>query len=535
MTDIFRRLLARRGLDEDFLRPKYEDLFDPFLMQGMRAAVRRIEKARDQGERVVVFGDYDADGVTASVVMYEALRSFGCEDVEVILPDRFVDGYGLGESAEAKVLAAGATLVVTVDNGSGSEAVIARLKQEGIETIVTDHHQIPQLPQSAVAVINPQRADERYGKKMAGVGVAFCVARALNATQNGGECDGQEKWLLDLVVIGTICDSMVLRDENRILSYFGMLVLSKTRRVGLKELAKTAGVQLASLDTHVIGFQLGPRINAAGRLKSAELALRLLMAKHRDEAFLLAQELEALNQERRRMQDVAAQEIAEQYRSEERVLVMQGAWHEGVVGIIAGQAVEKYHKPAFALTEVGGGVVKGSGRSFGEFSLAQALEHCRDCLIGGGGHALACGITLRTEAVDDLRHELNEYYDSLGLKAQEKYLVRPTDLELDNLKGIDLTLYDEISQLAPFGEGNEEPLFEIRVRVVGRRLLKERHLALTVADDCGNEMKMMAFYAPEEWLAVRAGDELGLQFSLTKNEWRGVTKIEATITDLKQI
>ena len=504
MTDIFRRLLARRGLDEDFLRPKYEDLFDPFLMQGMRAAVRRIEKARDQGERVVVFGDYDADGVTASVVMYEALRNFGCEDVEVILPDRFVDGYGLGESAEAKVLATGATLVVTVDNGSGSEAVIARLKQEGIETIVTDHHQIPRLPQSAVAVINPQRADERYGKKMAGVGVAFCVARALNATQNGGECDGQEKWLLDLVVIGTICDSMVLRDENRILSYFGMLVLSKTRRVGLKELAKTAGVQLASLDTHAIGFQLGPRINAAGRLKSAELALRLLMAKHRDEAFLLAQELETLNQERRRMQDVAAQDIAEQYRSEERVLVMQGAWHEGVVGIIAGQAVEKYHKPAFAL-------------------------------IGGGGHALACGITLRTEAVDDLRHKLNEYYDSLGLKAQEKYLVRPTDLALDNLKGIDLTLYDEISQLAPFGEGNEEPLFEIRVRVVGRRLLKERHLALTVADDCGNEMKMMAFYAPEEWLAVRAGDELGLQFSLMKNEWRGAAKIEATITDLKQI
>ena len=238
MTGIFRKLLAQRGLDEAFLYPKYEKLFDPYLMCDMEKAVARIEQARDSGEKIAIFGDYDADGVTASTVLYEALKHFGCNEIEVFLPDRFMDGYGMNESAVPRIEKYGAGLVITVDNGSGSEKIIRELKKRKIDTIVTDHHEIPEVPKSAVAVINPKRADEKYGKHMAGVGVAFTLARALNMRQNGGVCDGQEKWLLDLVAIGTICDSMVLREENRILSYFGMLVLSKTRRVGLRELAK---------------------------------------------------------------------------------------------------------------------------------------------------------------------------------------------------------------------------------------------------------------------------------------------------------
>ena len=535
MTSIFKKLLAQRGLDENFLYPKYEDLFDPFLMRDMKKAVERIELAREKGEKIAIFGDYDADGVTASVVLYEALTQFGCKDVKVFLPDRFEDGYGMNESAVPRILKYGAGLVITVDNGSGSEAAIKELKKAEIETVVTDHHEIPELPKSAVAVINPKRDDEKYGKRMAGVGVAFTLARALNATKNGGKCDGQEKWLLDLVVIGTICDSMVLRDENRILSYFGMLVLSKTRRVGLKELAKVAGVKLSKVNTHAIGFQLGPRLNAAGRMKSADLAFNLLMTKDRAKAFSLAQELEELNQERRRIQDEASKDIEKKYDESDRVVVACGDWHEGVLGIIAGQIVEKYHKPAFALTKVKRGELKGSGRSFGDFSLAEMIKKCKSVLLAGGGHAMACGISLKVDDLDAFKRKVNTYYDSLKLENQEALLEQMTDIELKDLSEVNEDLFDEICLLEPFGEGNTEPLFEADLLVTGKRILKEKHLSLVLRDKKNNTMKMIAFYAPAEWLELETNTRVQVQFNLTKNEWQNVAKIEGAITRLKQI
>ena len=535
MTRIFRKLLAQRGLSDDFLYPKYEELFDPFLMLGVEKAVDRIGRARDAGEKIAIFGDYDADGVTASAVLSEALNYFGCQEVRVFLPDRFVDGYGMNDSAILRIQEYGATLVITVDNGSGSEGTIAKLRESGIETIVTDHHEIPEIPKSAIAVINPKRRGEKYGKQMAGVGVAFTLARALNMRQNDGVCDGQEKWLLDLVVIGTICDSMVLRDENRILSYFGMLVLSKTRRIGLRELAKVAGVSLNKIDTHGVGFQLGPRINAAGRMKSADLAYNLLMSQKRSEALVLAQELEALNQERRRIQDEASKEIEQSYNADERVVVVNGEWHEGVLGIIAGQVVEKYKKPAFALTKVKRGELKGSGRSFGEFSLAEFIQANRDILLTGGGHAMACGISLKTSELKTFKKRVNDYYDALELRDQEKFLERATDVTLDDLSDISEELYDEICLLEPFGEGNAEPLFEASLLIKGKRILKDRHLSLVLADDKGNEIKMIAFFAPAEWMELSTNMRILVQFSLSKNEWRGVTRVEGAITRLKQI
>ena len=272
MTEIFSQILADRGLDESFLNPRYEDLFDPFLMLGMNKAVARIEQARDESEHILIYGDYDADGVTSSTVLYTALKDFDCENVEVILPNRFIDGYGMKDSAIEEIVARGVNLVITVDNGSSSGDTIAKLKEYDIDTIVTDHHEIPHKPEMAVAVINPHLPGEKYGLRMAGVGVAFTLARALNMHKNGGNCDGQEKWLLDLVTLGTICDSMVLRDENRIFTYYGLKVFSKTRRRGIKELARRAGVKLDEMNGRSIGFQLGPRINAAGRMKSADLA-----------------------------------------------------------------------------------------------------------------------------------------------------------------------------------------------------------------------------------------------------------------------
>lgn len=531
MTDLFKQLLSRRGLDESFLNPRYEDLFAPEKLKGVKKAVERITAAREAEEKIIIYGDYDADGVTSSTLLRDALKYFGCEKVEVILPNRFTDGYGLNMPAVEKIAARGAKLVITVDCGSGSEEVIAELKRRGIDTIVTDHHEIPEVPKSAVAVINPKQGD-KVGTRMAGVGVAFALARALNAAQNGGKCDGQEKWMLDLVAIGTICDSMELREENRILTYYGMKVLSKTRRPGIKELARVASVNLDKIDTHAIGFQLGPRINAAGRMRSADLALDLMMSTSRTSAFSLAGELDGLNKERREAQEKAVTEIKV---SDEPVIVAKGKWHEGILGIIAGRLVEIYKKPAFALTELEDGRLKGSGRSFGEFSLAEALQYCGDLLLNGGGHAGACGVTLEKKNLKKFTAAVNEYYRSLKLKDQEKYLRATSDIVLKDLSGMTEELWAEVQLLEPFGDGNTEPIWEIVAEVARKSVLKEKHLALTLRDKNGKEMKMMAFYAPEEWKEVEIGASVRVQFNLTKNEWRGKVSVEGSILSLESM
>ena len=533
MTDIFAQLLRERGLDEHFLYPKYEELFAPGNMKGVKKAVTRIRQAREQDEKIIIYGDYDADGVTASTLMRDALKYYGCEKVEIILPNRFADGYGLNPPAVDKIARRGAKLVVTVDCGSGSEEAIAALKERGIDTIVTDHHEIPSMPVSAVTVINPKQGD-KVGTRLAGVGVAFTLARALNIDMNGGKCDGQEKWLLDLVVIGTICDSMELREENRILSYYGMKVLAKTRRPGIKELARAASVDLQKLNTHAIGFQLGPRINAAGRMKSADLALDLMMSTSRTAAFSLANELDGLNRERREAQDRAVKEIA--VDDKEPVIVACGQWHEGILGIIAGRLVELYHKPAFALTDLGNGRLKGSGRSFGDFSLADVLQHCPEgVLLSGGGHAGACGLSLEARRLSEFQSFVQKYYRSLKLRNQERYLRVASDIELQDFAGVTEELYDEICLLEPFGDGNTEPIFEFTGSVVGCRMLKEKHLSITLSDKNGRTMKMMGFYAVPDWQKVHVGEMIRVQFALSKNDFRGKTVLEGSLISLERM
>ena len=536
MTEIFSQILADRGLDKSFLSPRYEDLFDPFLMLGMNKAVERIEQARDNAEHILIYGDYDADGVTSSTVLFTALKDFGCENVEVILPNRFTDGYGMKDGAIEEIVARGTNLVITVDNGSGSGGTIEKLKERGIDTVVTDHHEIPNKPEAAVAVINPHLPGEKYGLRMAGVGVAFTLARALNMHKNGGSCDGQEKWLLDLVTLGTICDSMVLRGENRIFTYYGLKVFPKTRRRGIKELAQRAGVKLDEVNGRAIGFQLGPRINAAGRMKSADLALNLMMTDKRSEAFVLAEELDGLNAERRKAQDEAVKEANLQVSETDSVIVVHGKWHEGIVGIVAGRLVEIYKKPAIVFAELEDGVLKGSGRSFGDFSLAEALlEMPEGLLLSGGGHAAACGLSLSGENLEDFKREINDYYDGLGLVGQERYLRQASDVILGDFSKLSLELCDEIVQLEPFGEGNQEPIFEITTTVKMARVLKEEHLALTLKDRNGLEFRLMGFYVPDEWLKVKAGEDVLAQFTLMKNEWNGNTKLEGMIVSLEKV
>lgn len=548
MTRLFRELLQIRGLSKDFIQPRYEDLFDSFLLPGMKEAVERIFAAVERGEKVVIYGDYDVDGVTAATVMEEGLRAVGCEVVKILLPDRFRDGYGMNMGMVGEVEKLGANLVVTVDCGSSNLDVIKALRESGVDVIVTDHHEIGEgledgLREKAI-LLNPKRKDCEVGKRLSGAGVVFMLARALNMKKNRGRCDGQEKWLLDLVAVGTVCDAMELLEENRILVYYGMKVLAKTRREGLRALIEVSGIDKGKMTTHAIGYQLGPRLNAGGRLESAEKSLQLLRARSRAEAFRIADELNELNKKRRAVQEKALTEIEVGVDEKQSVIVARGAWHEGVIGIVAGRLVERYKKPAMVVTETaedddGDGFadkkLKLSGRSFGEFSLAECIDACRNLLIKGGGHAAACGATLEEKSYEEFVQKVQEFYKGLELKNQERFLVKKADMILDDLSEVTEEFADELVSLEPFGEGNPEPIFETEATVFSKRVLKEKHLALTVRDGKGKFFRLMGFFADENWMKVVEMDEVRVKFTVLINEFRGERKVEGRIVALEQM
>lgn len=533
MSELFSRLLQVRGIDEAFLHPKYEELIDLGCLPDLKVAVKRLKQAVKKQEKVLIYGDYDVDGVTASALMYEALRLAGLEVMEIMLPDRFVDGYGMSEKVVERAREGGFSLVVTVDCGSRDVEIVKKLKKAGIDTIITDHHELgPEFP-PAVAVVNPKREKEGDLWELAGVGVAFKVAQALVAV--GLINPGQEKWLLDLVVIGTICDSMLLIGENRRLTYYGMLVLKRTRRVGLKELMRVAGVK--RLNASAIGFQIGPRLNAAGRMESAKKALKLLMTENRTEAAALAEELNQLNSARRAEQVGALKEIMERGVGSDAVLVEVGSWHEGVLGIIAGRLMEVYKRPTFVLAP-NGELLKGSGRSFGEFNLAEALSECQNEIVSGGGHSSACGVKVLMEKVESFKLALNQYYKSLRLGDQRKFLMQKEDLVVGRLGDLTLELMEELRVLEPYGVGNEEPVFLLtNITAVGvRRMGAEgNHLGLMVRDREGKTLKLVAFSAPKQWLNLEVGANLEAFVRLEENEWNQLRSVEGRIIKLNLV
>lgn len=540
MSKIFEQLVKRRGLDEAFLHPKYEKLSDPFLLPDMEAAVLRIIQAGKQGEKVIIYGDYDADGVTAATVMEEALHYAGVAQVKIMLPDRFVDGYGMSKKVVQEAKRWGAKLVVTVDCGSNNAEVVSELKKIGVDTVVTDHHEILGKLPEAVAVVNPHREKPVDGNMdgilqrngmidLAGVGVAFMVARAL--TIRGVIPKGQEKWMLDLVLIGTLCDSMKMSQENRILCYFGLVVLKKTRRVGLSELVLAAKVR--KLNSEAVGFRIGPRLNAAGRIRSATVALELLRCQDRVKAARLAREIEELNAERKKQQDEAIADIYKRGVSQDKVIVEVGEWHEGVLGIVAGRIAEDNDRPTFILTSLSEDGYKGSGRSVNGFNMVEGIENCRDCLISGGGHAGACGIKVKKEKIEEFRGKINEYYQGLGIKAKKEE--KRVDVMISDLSEVNRELVAEIEGLEPFGPGNEEPIFEIHEGLIleTRRMGAEgQHLSVTVRGEKGGVMKLVAFFAPEKWLAIEKGERANFFVRFVENEYMGLVNVEAVIEDI---
>lgn len=540
MNDIFERLLKARGLDnpsarKKFLEPSYDLLGDPLLLPDVKKAVIRLKQAHKNKEKIVIYGDYDIDGLSATALLLDAFSSFGL-DSSAFIPSRFDSGYGLSTEAIDRLADGGAELIVTVDCGSLSVDEIAHAQTIGIDVIVTDHHNLGDVLPDAVAVINPKRKDHKYPfHDFSGVGVAFALVRALQAELSGLDVE-HEKWLLDLVALGTICDIVPLISENRILAFWGLRVMQKTRRPGLKALMAVAGVKPDELSARSLGFGLGPRLNASGRLETAQLSLDLLTTNDNSEALKLAIELDNMNKARRSEQNRIFEQakVQAQQFSDDKVLVLSHAnWSHGIIGIVAAKILEKYHKPTFVLQEIDD-ETKGSARSFGDFSVADALVYAKKFIIKGGGHTYAAGVTLKTNKIDDFRVCVNQYYRSLSLTNQKNHLLPKADLILQNFDGINEALVGQIAQLEPFGQGNTQPVFvfeKLIVRNVRKMGDQKQHIKLELSDGQGVSLQFLAFSAPEHFF-VEPGEQIKIWCMLDINEWQGRRSVEGTLLEI---
>jgi single-stranded-DNA-specific exonuclease len=536
---VVRDILRGRGMVEaaeieQFLHPNYEhDLADPFLMTDMNNAVDRIVQAVQKNETVAVYGDYDIDGVVSTALMIEVLEMHGLKPKRYI-PDRFEEGYGINTSALTSLKADGVDLVISVDCGITSVKEVEWAKENGLDIIITDHHEVPaEIPQ-AVAVVNPKRAGDKYPfKELAGVGVAFAVARALQQRTGIPEA-GREKWLLDLVALGTVCDVMPLVSENRTLVKFGLLVLRKSRRVGLVALAQAAGMNLGEARTYHLGFILGPRLNAAGRLENAMHSLDLISTKDAVEAQRLAYELEELNHQRQIEQariTAEADAMAETY-SESPVLVLADAsWSHGVVGIVASKLAEKWQKPTM-IFQILGKSAKGSGRSANGYNIIEGLQDSRELFTKLGGHHFAAGATLPTTNIDILRDALAAHYRSVEAELTPTKATKEAEVKVEQLEEIDWQLYEALQMMEPFGNGNPQPVFGadgLKIVDVIQMGKEKEHIKLRLASDAGVIYEAIGFNLAERYPNVRSGQNIDLVFFLDKNQFNGRSHLQFVI------
>ena len=536
---LFERILAARGLNDvsarqAFLSPDYAATkYDPFLLSEMDKAVERLVLARQKQEKIVIYGDYDIDGLSATALLLDAFHSFGFQYLDAFIPNRFVEGYGMTIGAVDKVRDMGAQLIVTVDCGSLCHTEIAYAADLGIDTVVTDHHNIAPTRPPAVATVNPKYADHKYPfRDLCGAGVAFKLVQALQ-TRLDGLPDGHEKWLLDLVALGTVCDIVTLADENRANVYWGLEVLKKQRRTGLKALMAVSGIEPETVNARHLGFGLGPRMNAAGRLDTAQHSLDMLTATDGIEALAASEKLEAFNVERRSIQDEIFKQACEQAdgMADDRVLVVASeGWNHGVIGIVASKLVETYKKPVFIIG-IRGDTATGSARSFGDFSAADAVRAADDIILRGGGHGAAAGVTLETAQIPAFRRRINEFYDSLNLTDQVRFLQPSADVEVKDFAEITEELVEQISRMEPFGNGNPEPILKIAHAVVAgvRRMgANGQHVKIALRDASEKTLQVLAFNAPESFFC-ETGDEIAAWFQPNINEWNGVRTVEGRL------
>ncbi|MEW5986014.1 MAG: single-stranded-DNA-specific exonuclease RecJ [Chloroflexota bacterium] len=516
-----------------FLEKRYLESVDPFLLKDMDKAVARIQRAIEQEEAIIVYGDFDADGVTATVLLVETLRGLGLgrQQVQPYIPDRVDEGYGLNKEALTNLKAKGAGLVISVDCGIRSVAEVVHARDLGLDMIVTDHHSLgPELP-PAVAVINPRRPDSTYPEtRLAGVGIAYKVAQALcQALPERVQFEPES--LLDLVAIGTVADITPLLGENRQLVTAGLRVLNECRRPGLAALAKSAGLKPGNMTAESIGFGLAPRLNAAGRLAHAYSAAKLLSANNAPQAGELALELERLNQQRQKLTAEMSRQ-AEELIEPGATLLMAARpdFNPGVVGLVASYLAEKHYRPAIVI-EQGAEKSRGSCRSIPEFHVTRALDQVGDLLERYGGHAQAAGFTVQNENLPIFQQRMAEIANSqlAGLDLQPALVI---DVELP-LGDVDWAFWGKLAELEPTGEGNPTPVFASRgVRVYNYRPVgaDQSHLKLMVGQ--GRQAFDAIAFRQGAW-AGHLPEKIDIAYTVGVNEWNGRRTLQLTVQDIQ--
>jgi len=536
-------LLVARGLREPeaaerFLCPRIDQLHDPFLMADMDAAVARIRQAVDRRERILIYGDYDVDGTMAVVVLLTALKALGAV-VDVHIPHRLTDGYGMRASVIERAASEDAKLVVSVDTGVREHEAIGRARELGLDCIVTDHHLAGDHLPPACAILNPHRPDCPYpDKNLSGVGVAFKLAQALLGMPDARGSTRLVESYLKVVALGTIADVVPLVGENRVIAHVGLAGLRQPAGAGLRALLQAAGLTQGCVVTagHV-GFRLAPRLNAAGRMESARDVIALFTATEPALAAEIAGRLDRLNQERQQVEEGMLSEITElteenlEYK-ERRSLVFAGeGWHRGVIGIVAQRLAERYHRPALVIgVEDGEGM--GSGRSIPGFHLLDALHSTSDVFRRYGGHAQAAGFTLPAGRIAELEARF-ESYARAKLSPEQLEPALRIDAEV-SLAELDGSLYDNLQKLAPHGMGNPTPVFAARgLRLLSPpRVLKERHLKLRVAQDSRSLDALAWGWGPrsEEWAQ---GQTVDAAFTLEANDFQDLRTLQLEVRDMR--
>lgn len=530
-------LMNIRGLDDaahlrEFLG-EGEPLSDPFLLKDMDKAAARITRAVDNMEKIAVYGDYDADGVTSTAMLYSYLETRGA-DVIFYIPQREGEGYGMNMGAVEYLKEQGVSLIVTVDNGISSVQEVARANELGIDVVVTDHHRPQEILPDAVAVVDAYRPDDTSPyKHFSGVGIAFKLLMALE--DGAGDVEDLLDAYSDLAAIGTIGDIVPLTGENRTLIRAGLERLSQSDRPGVQALLENAGIAGKALTSTNVAFTLVPRINATGRMGAPERAVRLLISGYEEEAEVLSEEICADNEERRRVEaeiaEAAFADIEAKGYMKDRVVVVDGEnWHHGVIGIVASRVTERCGKPCMIISR-GETEAKGSGRSIEGFSLFEAICACGDLLIKFGGHPMAAGITLKPENIEAFRKRINQY-------AAEHFPQMPTQtVTLDcklNPAALSVSMAQSLTQLEPFGNGNPQPVFGLfnmelsNVTPVGGG----GHLRLTLEKN-GAVITAMRFNTKPEELPYHIGDKIDLAVQLEAREFRGQPSLTVIVRDMK--
>jgi single-stranded-DNA-specific exonuclease len=540
---VLARILANRSIKnpaeaKKFFSPSLADLHSPFLMKDMLAGVERVIRAISRGERITIYGDYDVDGITSLVILFRFLRDAHA-DVRYYIPNRVDEGYSLNLKAIDAIKADGTSLIITVDCGSSDRDEIAHANSLGVDVVVLDHHEIPDVLPRAVAIINTNRSDCRFPfKDLAGVGIVFNFLIALRSKlrdagfwSQGGYPNLKE--YLDLVALGTIGDISPLTDENRIFTRIGLELINRGSRVGLKALQSACGID-SSLDSITASFTLIPRINAAGRIASPEDSIKLLLTDNPAEAAAIARKLESYNRERQSMEKaILSSALAEIEGSEELAgqpafILSSARWHPGVIGIVASKLVDVYYRPVM-LISLRNGVGKGSGRSVSEINLHEILKACDSYLLAHGGHRYAAGISIREEMIGDFRSAfismLSRQRDVAGLGPLSLIDAQCTLAEVDG------SLISQFEMLAPFGSMNPEPvLYSRQVQVSSLSVAGNRHLRMRVSGD--GVSRNSIWFGKGDFLGRISNPLHDIIFTPQMNNWNGSSTIQLKIRDM---